>query len=189
MRMIVEADKKMIANVSERLGEFEKQAPAAISRSLNRAVTNVRATARKEVRQTYNIKAGDVSETIKVQRSTKSDLRAEVRSKGSPIGLDKFKISPKTINPKRKTPIKIGVKKGTMARVMGAFVADINGPKAFERTSSSRLPIKRLFGPSVPQMLDNKKVSETVRKQGRETFDKRLEHEIERILSKGRARA
>lgn len=185
MRVTANVDKAMIQDVQNRLGEFEKRAPNVISNSLNRAMTTVGSTVRKEVRQEYHIKARDVSETLKRYRAKPSNLRASVLSSGSPIGLDKFKVSPKTINPRRKTPIKIGVKKSSLNRVMGAFMADISGHKVFERTSKSRLPIKRLFGPSVPQMLENEKVTKLASQKGQETFDKRLEQEVKHILQRG----
>ncbi|MFC4403316.1 phage tail protein [Gracilibacillus xinjiangensis] len=175
----------MITEVEKKLGGFHKQAPSAISRALNRAVTTVNSNVKKEVRKEYNIKAKDVSETLQKTRANKSDLRASVTSKGSPVGLDKFKVSPKTINPNRKSPIKIGVKKSSLTKVMGAFVTDINGSKVFKRSGKSRLPVERLFGPSVPQMLGNENVVQVIEEKGQETFQKRLEHEIGRILKKG----
>lgn len=188
MRVTVDVDEKMIQQVQDKLGKFHKQAPAAISRALNRAATTVNATVRKEVRKVYNIKAKDVSDTLKKTKATRSDLRAAVISSGSPIGLDKFKVSPKTVNPRRKSPIKIGVKKSNLKRVMGAFVADVNGIKVFKRKTKKRLPIERLFGPSVPQMLENENVTDVVKKKGQDTFDQRLEHEINRILERGRSK-
>lgn len=186
MRITVDVNDAFVESVANRLGTFHKQAPNAISRALNRAATNVNSNIKKEVRKEYNIKARDINNTLKKTRATKSDLRAAVISTGSPLGLDKFKVSPKTVNPKRKTPIKIGVKKGSLKRVMGAFIADINGPKVFRRVTKKRLPIERLFGPSVPQMLGNENVVNVIEQEGQKTFHKRLDHEIERILEKGR---
>ncbi len=186
MRVIVDVDKKQLQSVEDRLGEFNKQAPSAISRALNRAASNVNSNIKKEVRKEYNIKAGDINETLTKTKASKISLKAEVRSSGALIPLDKFKVSPKTVNPKRKSQIKIGVKKDGLKIVMGAFVADINGKKVFQRESKSRLPINRLFGPSVPQMLGNEEIKTEIERQGQETFNNRLEHEINRILEKGR---
>ncbi|WP_163538301.1 phage tail protein [Gracilibacillus sp. YIM 98692] len=184
----VDIDRKLVADVQKRLGEFHKKAPNAIAKALNRAMTNVNSNIKKEIRKEYHIKSRDIASTLsKPARATKNNLYAEVNSKGRPIGIDKFKVSPKTVNPNRKSPIKIAVKKDGVKKAMGAFIADINGIKAFKRTSGSRLPIQRLFGPSVPQMLEDEGIQEEVNQLGQETFDKRLDHEIERILEKGRA--
>lgn len=186
MKLTVEVDKKHIEFVEDRLGDFHKQAPNAISRALNRAATNVNSNIKKEVRNEYNISAGDISSTLKKINANRGSLKAEVRSSGALIPLDRFKVSPKTVNPKRKSQLKIGVKKDGLKTIMGAFVADINGKKIFQRTTKSRLPINRLFGPSVPQMLGNEEIRSEIERQGQETFNNRLEHEIDRILAKGR---
>ncbi|WP_106494888.1 phage tail protein [Lentibacillus sp. Marseille-P4043] len=188
MRATVEVDEKMIREVQKKLGDFQKQTPSAISKAINRAVTNINSNVKKEVRKGYNIKAGDIGATLTKTRATKSALRAKVQSSGELIPLDRFKVSPKTVNPKRKSPIKIAVKKSSVSAVMGAFVADINGRKVFQRTGDSRLPIKRLFGPSVPQMIGNDEVHKEIEKQGQETLKKRLDHEINRILEKGKGK-
>ncbi|WP_121614788.1 phage tail protein [Virgibacillus halodenitrificans] len=188
MRANVEVDKKMIREVQKKLGDFHKQTPNAISKAINRAVTNINSNVKKEIRNEYNIKAGDISPTLTKTRATRSALKGRVHSSGQPIPLDRFKISPKTINPRRKSPIKIAVKKSGVKAVMGAFIADINGKKVFQRTRNTRLPIKRLFGPSVPQMLGNEEVHEEIEKQGQETLEKRLDHEINRILEKGKGK-
>jgi hypothetical protein len=45
-------------------------ARSAVARSINRAVMGVRTDAIKEVRQVYNVKAGDVRKTFKIQRAS-----------------------------------------------------------------------------------------------------------------------
>lgn len=187
MRMLITSDEKMLNDVQNTLGEFHKKAPNAISNALNRGVSNMNTNARKEIRKEYNIKAGDVSPTLKAFRASRANLGASVQSKGGVISLDRFKISPKTINPRRKSPIKAAVKKGSAKSLGSGFVAEINGPKVFKRSGKSRLPIQKLFGPSVPQMLENERSREEIQQKGKETFENRLEHEIKRILEKGRS--
>jgi len=186
MKMDINVDEKMYIEVQRKLGRFHKKAPNAISNSLNRAASNINKNVKKEVRKEYHIKSKDVGSTLKVTKASRSSLGAEVRSKGELIPLDRFKVSPKTVNPKRKSPIKVAVKRDGLKKVLGAFVLDINGKKVFERTGKSRLPIKRLFGPSVPQMIGNEEVHEEIHSEGLKTFNSRVEHEIERILERGR---
>lgn len=186
MRMIVQVDERMLREVQAKLGSFSNKAPNAIARALNRAATNIKSNMSKEVRKYYTIKASDIKSTILKYRASRSNLSASVVSRGNPIGLDKFKVSPKTVQPNRKKPIKVGVKKDGLKVVLGAFVADVAGIGVFERTTKARYPIRRLYGPSVPQMLGNVHVREEIGKQGYETFQKRLDHEINWILEKGR---
>lgn len=185
MRPTVELDRTMLEDVQRRLGEMEKKAPNVISSALNRALTNVASNVSKEVRQDYNIKAADIKSTLEKTRASKANLSAIVRSRGNLIPLDRFKVSPKKVSPKRKTPIKIAVKKTGMKPLGGAFVADISGIKVFKRQSKKRLPIDRLFGPSVPQMLQNEGIRENINREGEDMFYRRLDHEINRILDRG----
>lgn len=184
MRVIVEVDEQMIRTVEKRLGEMSNKAPNAISNALNRAMTNVASSIKKEVRKEYIIKAKDVETTLIRRKATRKTLSAAVYSRGSPIPLDRFKVSPRTVQPKRKKPIKIAVKKDGLKESLGSFVADIHGIKVFRRRTKKRLPIDRLFGPSIPQMINNK-VAEKINEDGRTTFQRRLDHEINRILGTG----
>ncbi|CAM4111275.1 phage tail protein [Mesobacillus thioparans] len=185
MKITVDVNERLIQDVQQKLGSFQKKAPNAIANALNRAASTVNTNIGKEVRKQYVIKAGDVKATIVKTRATRALLGATVRSTGQLIPLDRFKVSPKTVQPKRKKPIKVSVKKGSLKEVMGAFVADISGTKIFKRSGENRLPIRRLFGPSVPQMLSNEEIRMTIDKEGSQTFYKRLDHEINRILEKG----
>ena len=70
-----------------------------------------------------------------------------------------------------------------------AFVAHFKSGHTgiFERTGDTskadREEIQELYGPSVPQMLGNDEVANKVIDDSMEYFDKRMEHEISRILN------
>ena len=53
------------------------------------------------------------------------------------------------------------------------------------RIGKERLPIKQLYGPSVPQMAGEPGVKEVVVAGAEERFGKRLDHETKRLLNKG----
>lgn len=182
MKGFIDTTEKQIREAQEILHEFPRKAPQAIIRALNRGVTNINSNISKEVRKEYNIKAGDITPTLNVVKATTGHLGASVRSRSGVIPLDRFKISPKTINPRRKPPIKAEVKKGVRKSLGSGFMADIHGPKVFRRSGKSRLPIQRLFGPAVPQMIGNEKVREKIEREGQEMFERTLDHEIKRIL-------
>lgn len=183
MSVRIVIDETNLEAVAERLGEFRNKAPNAAANALNRSLTNVSSNLKKEVRAKYHVKAGDIQKTLKIKRASAAKLSAEVRSTGSPISLEKFKVSPKTVNPRRKTQLKIAIKKNGTKQILGAFIADVNGNKVFKRVGKNRLPIDKLFGPSVPQMADEEGVVDVVNTKAAETYEQRLEHEINRILS------
>lgn len=188
MSITIGIDDQALREIEKKLGEMAHRAPGAMSAALNRTVTNISSNIRKEVREKYHIKAGDIKDTIVTKKASKSSLSASVTSKGQVIPLDKFKINPKTVNPKRRKQLKISVKKGGAKEVTGAFIADLHGLKVFQRSSERRLPIKKLFGPSVPQMIGNDEIVKKIEEEALETFDKRVQHEINRILDKMGAR-
>jgi len=65
-----------------------------------------------------------------------------------------------------------------------AFVASIFGPLAvFERVGTPRFPVEQKFGPSTAQMMKNDSVIEQMDETIRETYEMRMEHEINRILN------
>lgn len=185
MRPTVDVDRNMLNDVRNRLGTMSNKAPQVISSALNRALTTVASNISKETRQQYNIKAADIKGTLEKTKASKTSLNAIVKSRGNLIPLDRFKVSPRKVTPKRKAAIKVGVKKNGMKTLSGAFVADINGIKVFKREGRKRLPINRLFGPSVPQMLKSEDIRRRINEEGRDTFYRRLDHEINRILQRG----
>lgn len=177
----VDADK--LKEVEKRLGNYSKQAPAVISRALNRAAMNVKSNASKKAREVYRIKAQDVNKTFKINRASRNNLSASVVSSGGSIGLEKFKTNLKDPTAKKPRVFKAAVKKqGGLKQILRGFVADISGVKVFQRTSKKRLPIQRLFGPPVPQMVSNPEVQHFIESQAAETFEKRLDHEIKRVM-------
>ncbi|MEN8702495.1 phage tail protein [Bacillus infantis] len=185
MNVVVNTDTQMLNDVRERLGTFSRKAPNAISSALNRAVTNVSSNVSKEVRKKYTVKSSDIKQTLSKTRASRQDLHAIVKSKGELLPLDRFKVSPRSVQPKRKKPIKVAVKKEGLKPLLGAFVGEIHGTKVFKRVGKKRLPIRRLFGPSIPQMIENEEVRSFINQEGNETFNRRLDHEINRILAQG----
>lgn len=185
IKTTVKVDRHLLHDVQKRLGTFSEKAPNAIANALNRAINTVAAHVSREVRKEYNIKAKDVKATLRKVRASRANLSAMVSSRGEVVPLDRFKVSPKTVQPKRKKTIKVAVKKTGLKPLLGAFVADIHGIKVFKRVTKHRLPIQRMFGPSIPQMLGNEEIRNKINREGKEMFERRLDHEINRILGKG----
>lgn len=184
MSVKIVIDDAALKDVEKRLGEFSNKAPNAIANSLNRSVSNINSNITKEVRKEYHIKATDVKATLKNFKASRSNLSASVQSRGKQIGLDKFKVSPKTADPKRKSQLKIAVKKDGMKQILGAFVANLHGIKVFKRDSAKRLPISRKFGPSVPQMIGNEETVKKIETSAWATYEKNLNHYVNHLLSK-----
>lgn len=64
------------------------------------------------------------------------------------------------------------------------FTANIGGRLgAFERTGPKRFPVEGKYGPSTAHMMQNDKVKDEMGQLIEETYNRRIEHEIARILS------
>ena len=73
---------------------------------------------------------------------------------------------------------------GGAATLEHAFAEKVFGPIAvFERVGAPRFPVEQKFGPSTGHMMQNENVVEKMDETIRDTFDKRVEHEILRVLN------
>lgn len=178
-------DEGFVREIQDRLEGIENKAPRVIANALNRTMMNLATNINKDLRAKYHIKSTDIRETLIKKRANANDLTASVKSKGGVIGLDHFKVMPKKVVPKRKIPIKTAVKKSGVKQLPGAFVAETNGLKVFIRDTQKRFPIRRLYGPSIPQMLKNEGISNELNEKALEMFSQRIEHEISRLMDGG----
>lgn len=196
---MITVDDSRLKMLEKQLGEYRRKMPIVLYRALNRAASNLRTNASKEVRQKYIVKAGDVKGTISIKRATSKRIAAAVISKGGAVGLEKFRVSPTQPRPEKPPrALKARVRKdSSLKKVLGSFVAGVNGNKVFRRVPGSKhvkgksgrwteLPIQRLFGPPVPEMLSNQEVWGRLETQAAETFEKRLEHEVNRMFGEGK---
>lgn len=178
---MIDINNNHIRDVKRALGPFKKKAPLIMARALKRAQSNVQKNISKETRKRYHVKARDVKETLSAERPTRYRIQATVISKGYRLPLTKFKASP-TKRPNKPRHIKVSVKKGNTTELLHAFIANINGNHIMEREEATRLPIKQLYGPSVPEMAGNDESVKVIMKEAMVIYNKRINHEIDRAL-------
>jgi hypothetical protein len=186
-REFISLGAERLQHVRNMLVGFETEIPKVVARAINRAVENARSNAVREARNQYNVKAGDIRRTIRISRANKNQPAAVLSSTGPALPTIAFNVRPGTVNGRRRTPIRVSVKKGETSTLDRAFIATVGGRTGvYERMGSARLPIRQLYGPSVPQMLDNEKVINTIAEKAREMLDSRLDQEIKRVLDGAR---
>lgn len=72
----------------------------------------------------------------------------------------------------------------TPATLDHAFAARVFGPIGiFERVGYERFPVEQKFGPSGAHMMSNETIVENMDEIIRDTYERRLEHEITRVLN------
>lgn len=166
------------------LSEIPEKIPIVTARAINRSAEAAKTQAGRSTRETYHIKQKDITSTMKVKKAYPADLSAEIKSVGSVLELMKFKVKANKPLPTRGRYAVVSVKKGSSKPINGGFVVGMNNghTNVFTRVSKKRLPIRGHYGPSVPQMLGNDNVTKAVEDKAMEELEKRLEHEIDRVL-------
>ena len=174
---MIEITNEQIERVNLLLGDLHGAPNRVLFNVINRALGTVRSQSGKEIRQTYNIKQGDITanQNMKMKRATAGDLVGSIEFAGTVIPLKRFKVSPSA--PAQKT-VSVSV-------LEHAFVADLGkyGVGVFERMTRRRDSSEQLFGPSTAHMMANENVLDKVEEAAQDTIDKRVEHEITRILN------
>lgn len=180
----VTVTKGQIEKARELLHGFPGATRKVLAKSVNRSITSVRTEAVRKTREIYTVKARDVRDTIHLTRSKPSRLTGVISSVGSALPLSSFDHRPTTVNGKRRTPIRVTVKRGEHQALDRAFIARVGGNKSiYERVGKKRMPIRKLYSLSVPQMIGNEGTVQSMADKARETMDKRLDHEIDRVLN------
>lgn len=177
-----------IDTVKMYLSHIPKAVPKVIARAINRSAEAAATEMSRSVRDLYHINVKNVRSTISITKAKPSPYpMAWVKSKATRRPLIQFKVSPK--NPRPKNPpaaVRVAVKRDSGLKALpGAFVnKGISSGMAhvLKRVGESRYPIRIKYGPSVPEMIGNPKVSQLVEQKAAETLEKRLDHEISRIL-------
>lgn len=154
--------------------------------AINKTITGVRTDTKQEVTKRYEVKSSAVHKSITINRAKGSTLEAFAISQGRPIPLVNFKVRPKKVQRKgpRNKKISVSVKKGSATTLNNAFVAQFKSGHmgVVERKTRKRYPVRELFGPSIPKMMENKFVMGVVEDKAQVRLKKSFNHEIDRIM-------
>lgn len=175
-------------DIDRLLGHFDALSAGlkgqATVRALNRVADMAKTAASREIRQTYRIKAGDLSSIIKVRRASirQTYIEAAVVATGArSIPLVQF-----AARQTRKGVTVSVTRRGGRKLLPGAFVATMKNGKqgVWERTSRKRLPIKELYTIGVPYQFAARKTLEAMARIIRDKFPERLQHELEQAVKR-----
>jgi hypothetical protein len=187
MTIIITPGDDVLRRYSNQIGAIgEGKAQAAMGRAINRTVDMVYTqTVRVLVRQTSAPRSVVVASMRKKYASTSGGaLEGMIIAKGRELPLKMFK------------PVQF--KAGTKATVWGKrqlFKGAFMGPRpgaialalkghVWTRTSEARLPIKKMFGPSIPKEMVKDQSAAQFESMAPPILARRLEHEIGRMLPK-----
>ena len=184
--------------VEKALSGLPHIAKRAIVSAINKIGSQATTQARRKVREKYNIKARDLSQSIKLVRAkggSNDQLFAVIKGSGKPLSLYKFSPSPKEPPPQKGVPMKARKRRKVTVKVLraegrkrleNAFVARIRGaatPSIYQRKGNARLPIKRLLTVGPAKMFEKHGIpaaQEIVRTKGKDI----MLHEIDYYLKR-----
>jgi len=152
--------------------------------ALKRAGDTAKTRAGQYAAEEYTINKGDFMKNVTVSTNIRGNtgtvVSLDIRYAGTVLPLLTFNT-----RYSRDGLLTTQVKRnGGAATLQHAFAERVFGPVAvFERVGSPRFPVEQLYGPSTAHMMQNEKVVEKMDETIRETFDKRMEHEITRVLN------
>lgn len=198
----LEIKEETLRRVEKILAGVPKGAQRAMAGAINRGLAKARTEAKKGARKVFTVKAGAFSEGVYVQvkKASAGDLAGYISFNGNKLPLYKFQVTPRSPGTGRK--VRAALKKGGGGTFQHAFVAamPMGHTGVFERTGEQGIEkrksktrdgkgnkhsekIKERMGLAVPQMVGNEEVVRKLEKEAQEMVDKRVEHEISRILN------
>lgn len=185
--MSVTIDVKGLREGLVKIDALSGETKRATSKAINTAIPKIRNTIVDKTTQDYFISKANVKKTIDVKRANPSGLSAFIRSKGGPVALTKFRVTPKR-PPKRKgRTVKAQVmRNGGGGTIPNAFIARMGSGHigAMYRKGADRYPIGQFYGPAVPSMLKNAEVSAFVGNVAQEELLRQIGTSFEELVRK-----
>lgn len=185
--MSVTIDVKGLQEGLVKIDALSGETKRATSKAINTAIPKIRNAIVNKTTQDYFISKANVKKTIDVKRANPSGLSAFIRSKGGPVALTKFRVTPKR-PPKRKgRTVKAQVmRNGGGGTIPNAFIARMGSGHigAMYRKGADRYPIGQFHGPAVPSMLKNAEVSAFVGNVAQEELLRQIGTSFEELVRK-----
>lgn len=157
----------------------------AVGNALTRAAAAGRTAAKRPITKEYTLSQSEfLAQTRNINhfvRESDGGISVAFGFRGNVIPLTKFKTS---INSSGQVVTQ--VKRSSAAETLNrAFSAQMGGHRGiYERTSPSRFPVEELYGPATPQMMySNEDVLDAIEQTMADTYEKRIDHEILRVLN------
>jgi len=183
--IIVDVAEEGLSHVQKVLAGIDGGWQKAVGSALTRAAASGKTAAKGAVSEEYVISQSDfLSETRNMNHFTRSgDGGVEVvfGFAGNVIPLMRFDTRVSSDG-----TVSTRVKRNSTQRVLEhAFRTQMGAHTGiYERIGVDRFPVRELYGPATPQMMySNEDVMDEVEEKMTETYEKRIDHEIMRILN------
>lgn len=157
----------------------------AVGSALARAAAAGKTEAKHPVTQEYAISQSEFLARTKninsVVRESNGSISVTFGFAGNVIPLLRFNTA---IDNSGKVTTQVK-RSGAAATLNRAFSAQLGGHRGiYERVGGDRFPVRELYGPATPQMMySNEAVMDAIDQKMVDTYEKRIDHEILRILN------
>lgn len=183
--MSIRPNEKQVKQALRQLAHIKHGAPRAVAAALNKTAPGVRTDTVRQLAENYTASQKDIRPAVSIgQKASPGNLLAKVLGTHHVMPLMAFRVRPKSASRRRpKGGITAEVKRGQSRKIPHAFIATIKGrPEVAQRVHrGKRVPIRRLYGPTIPQMMDNDGIAEKVMRMANARLAKNMAHEIERL--------
>lgn len=154
----------------------------AIVRGLNKTAANVRTSASSAIRKRRALSASVVRDAMSIRKATKERLVSSLVTTGRPIPLRDYKAR----QTRKGTTVAVSPGKRKLVDHKGnrGFIIQKIGAHVFAREGKQRLPVKKLFGPSLPSTFVQEEVRRAWTATANDAMPKRLAEEMRFELSK-----
>jgi len=182
LSVVVEED---LDRVSALLAGVKGGVYQAVGSALKRAADTGKTAVKKAITQEYTISQSEfLHQTRNYNHFTREDdgsLTVSFGYAGYVIPLLRFNTSVGN-DGRIVTQVKRSNPSETLDHAFSAQMGQHRG--VYEREGESRLPVKEFFGPSTPQMMySDEDVLDEMEAKMTETYEKRIDHEILRVLN------
>ena len=180
MRFDVRADLREVQRMQR---EYKTNVvPNAAARAINKTLGNVRTESSKQIRIERALSAKVVRDALAVQRASKVRLHGAVIASGRPIPLREYQAR----QTRQGVTVKVspGGRKLVVHSGNKAFEINRYGKHVYARVGGKRLPIKKLYGPSIPATFLKQKVMAAMDRVAGDNWPKRFAEELRHELAR-----
>ena len=201
----VNINEEVEQKISTVLSDIQDADKKILAPAIKRGLIAGKNEAARGVTQVYTVDKSGFKKNVKTRNTLEARdgmIIGSVIFSGKPVSLYRFDVSP-VMPTYGKKKIRVSVLKSSGPKQLeDAFVAEMkNGRKnIFERKGSWSIEgregkegnktkhnekLKKLYGPSVPKMIENAHVEKKVEERMNEIISKRIDHEVSHLLKSG----
>lgn len=182
---------KRLDYIAEQLGEFKDQAPKVLKNAINDTARKSKKLLAAEAKSKYTVKNAGFTKALQMKNATAKTLAAKIESRGEPLQLSRYKVSPASPKSEARTTKAKVYSESSMKPLekdgIKAFVTKFaSGHVAVaQREGKERYPIKVLYSMAVPMMIGNeKKVMKKLRPEILKILDEQTDVQIKKLLKR-----